>query len=231
MNRFLLCVLLCSVALVSGCGNTPNEPVPPVPPPDRVSDYYTPRSTALRYNYNHFDYRPGYQNSQFIEVYQHISANSTIDGLGSVDQYFLNGAKGTDTVEAYVSDSMVVEYGADHTSTDHRIVLLKSPLQATKTWAAARGFLTPDGRRVDIDAVVVSHLLSYSVNAGTAYNDVYEVRYNISGPAATDSNADYQPGSWHTVYYGTNTGKIEEFSINAADHVIWSNALDTITAR
>jgi len=227
----VLSVLLTCTSFV-GCVNGPT-PTPPPPVAASVSQFYNPLSTALRYNYIHLDNRgAAFGDSNYTFTYHGVYDSTTYDGLGPVDSYYFGNASSPENLwlGAYVSDSLIVEYGADCKSVDHRLVILRAPLKVDTTWVAASAFLTPDGRRVSIMAKVQEHLETIGVG-GVNYPDAYLVSYDVTGPDAADPNADYQNGSRHQIYFAKNTGKIWELAYPPVGKPIWTNEIRSITPR
>ena len=217
----------------SGCANVPD--VPPLPPAvSTVASYYMPRSTAIRFKYSHLDYRgASYNDSAYYFAYDgFLSGAQTVDGFNGVDQYSTSdlGMVTKHPIESFVSDSVVVEYGSDYSTTHNRITLLKTGLRDSATWIAADQFITPDGRTVQIKATVLGHLDNLAVG-NMSYANVYPISYDISGPPSSDPNSEYQSGGRHVIYFAQNLGKILEACYGSSAQRLWVDQLDTVIAR
>ncbi len=232
LKSFVLSVLLITL-VVTGCGN-------PVVPPvvhatdSSISQFYTPPSTALKYGFAHIDYRgAGFADSSYIFTYEGVVDTSTLDGFAPVGGYFLGNSTATPKqffeTYTYVSDSVIIEYGSSCRSKDNRLVVLKTPLKAGATWVAATDFVTPDGRKVAINAHVDEHL-DFTVG-GSDYPSVYSISYFVTGTEAADSHADFQNGSRHQMWFAYNTGKVKETAFAANTKALWTNEIRSITAR
>jgi hypothetical protein len=222
-------------AVLSGCG-APSEPQPTAPAAKDLSTFYTPRSTTTHLWYSHHDFRgAGYPDSVYVISYLGVLQTQTADGFGPVDQYWISDGTLLNGVplKTYVSDSVVVEYGANEGTLDHRIVRLCDSLRVNYRWIAANNFVTPQGQSVLISAYTDQYLESLVVSAKpfVSYGNIYQVNDTIHNALATP-NAEYQEGSWRAIYYAQNYGKVLENCFKPQSNILlWSDQLDSVTTR
>jgi hypothetical protein len=203
----LLLFAISITLMVGGC-----QPVltPPTPPPvsGELTSYYGPRNTPLRFLYHHQDNRGiNYSDSNYYAYYTGLSTPSgskAIDGFGPIEAYWScdTAFKHKTALRAYVSDSLIIEYGATSGTTDQRIIIMQDSLVVGNEWTAATSYKIPDGRQVAITAHVDKHWAQLGV-ADTSFPDVFQISFKVtsSGIPEGDTLSEFRNGAHTEIFF------------------------------
>jgi hypothetical protein len=231
--RLAVFLILAAIG-ISGCVA---EPDTTTGREDDILDYYMPRNTEHRYLYSYKGWSSGKKDSLFNVDYRGFAQDITpMDGHTPIHQYTVSSVDGLRKVDIdlYVSDSVVIEYGQDCTTSAERFIPLKGKLRKGAGWQAAQAYQASSNSEISFLARVVEHYDQISVGEPSViYEDVWQVNYTVtsSGKDPNIAPKEYLKDARRVIYFARGIGKVYEIAFSPQNEKQWENELLKVNLR
>lgn len=228
----LLCVAFLGLA---GCTVDPQVPDEAS---TKITAYYHPRSTDLKYTYKYFGGYSGRGDSMHTVEYVGINTDpdvKSVEGYAPIHFFDVRSTVKNSHVRlpVYVSDSTVVEYGVDYGNIHERFIPLKDSLHVGGSWVAAQAFRATPQYEISFLAKVSGHFDELLVSDSLLFRDVWQVVYHVTGSPYIGSEVlqEFRPGATRVIYFARDVGKVLEVAYSPEGNRQWSNELVRISRR
>jgi hypothetical protein len=210
---------------LTGCVPSPSENTNVPPKATDLHSFITPQDTNKIYLWRFIS--PIKDSAYFLEYLGKVDTSSA-DGFSPVSRFLFSDTlrKHSSVQEAYISDSIVIYYfGKSRDPLTPKQIMLRDTLKVGASWVAADNFLTSNGARISIRAIVEDYYSETPV-AGNMQKDVYRVSYTSSVKGTQNPiEAQYQNGAHLNIYFARNIGAILELCKDSKDSLVWTNEL------
>ncbi len=219
--------LLTLISSFSSCVPSPTENVNVSPIFVELHSFYTPQKITQTFLWHFTPHAPMKDSAYFLEYFG-INFRKTPEGILPLSLFGISDTLRKDSIinEGYISDSLIMMYyGNASDPLTPRIVLLLDTLKVGANWIAADNFLTKNGAKVGIKAVVENYYSETQAGKST-YKDVYLVSYTSSLEGTQiPFEPQYQNGARLDIYYARDIGDILEICKDSRDSVVFKNEL------